>query len=136
MKIITLVLAVFTCLVSIGLTVVMYLSPETSILNSVSNLQKSGQEIAGLWLFLAALLLGALAGLMVLFSTLTAHSQKFRKVTVMGVALAAVIAILDLGMANWVVAQQKIHIAWVDFMILALCTSYFLCQGNFRGGSK
>ena len=130
MKIIVLVLAVFTCLVCIGLTFLLYALPETFILNNVNNLQKSGQHVAGLWLFFSVLLLGAIAGATVLIRILTTDRQQFRKLATIIVTSAAAIAIVDLGIANLFVAQQVIHVVWVDFLILALCISYVLFHKN------
>jgi hypothetical protein len=129
MRIIVLILATATTVLSAGLALVLYILPSTSLLPNVARSGRPTMVAAGVAL-LAVLLIGCAAGVSIISTTLRPVSANRYRLASRFVTLAAVVALIDAAAAQASPMYRRLNIWWLDALLILTALTYLAHRGT------
>ena len=120
MRTLLILVATFTCLVSFGSFVILYLLPTTSIWKDVNHIQVVTWDS---WLLFGVLLLGGIASGIILLTQIKSKLLQQRTLLFAFVSVAAITALID-TLVHLIVVPEKFQVSLPDVMNVVLCIVY------------
>jgi hypothetical protein len=127
MRLLLLILATATTVLSAGLLLVLFLIPSTSLVSNVIQSRTTIVFASAAFLFVI-LLISIIAGTLVLYADFRHSSVSVNRLATRMVSLAAAAVIVDLGASIVSSAHRIRSIWWLDALLVALALSYWGCK--------